>query len=164
MEQQQDRLRIAKELLICYLPVLLVQLAASWATATTVSTWYPTLERAPWTPPGWVFGPVWTVLYIVMTVAVWMVYRTDAPKSDKTTAYVLYSIQLFFNALWSFVFFAWQAQGWALVNLTVLMILIVWTGMAFYVVKRAAGLMLLPYLFWVGYALTLNAFIWVSNP
>ena len=150
-------------LLLWYVPVAFVQMISARVTIASINPWYNSLIKASWTPPAWVFGPAWTILYILMTISVWVVYRTQIASQSHRMAYPLFFLQLVANGLWSFLFFGFHMIGWALVDLTLLIVLIVCTTICFYRIKPVAGLLLIPYLLWCLYALTLNAAIWWLN-
>lgn len=134
------------------------------ATAENVRGWYLTIEKPTWNPPGWVFGPVWTSLYLMMAVAAWLVWKDQqASATVKKTALTLFGLQLALNALWSFVFFEWHQLGWALVEILILWAAIVATLIAFFRIRKAAGWLLVPYLAWVSFASFLNYTIWALN-
>ena len=134
----------------------------SIATAEATRTWYPTLERPAFTPPAWVFGPAWTLLYILMGVAAWRVWRTLGFAGARG-GLGLFLVQLAVNAAWSFTFFHFRLPGWAFVHIVVLWVLIVATVMAFWRHDRSAALLLVPYLAWVSFASVLNFEIWRLN-
>ena len=147
---------------------ILICLAAggigSIATAESVSAWYRTIEKPSWNPPGWVFAPVWTSLYVTMAIAAWLVWKDrQAGASRRKTALTLFGIQLALNALWSFLFFEWHLLGWALVEILVLWIAIAATLMAFFGIRRTAGWLMVPYLAWVSFASFLTYTIWTLN-
>ena len=123
---------------------------------------YAGLVKPGWAPPGWLFGPVWTVLYLLMGVAAWLVWRR-AGWSGATTALSLFLAQLVCNALWSWIFFAWHRGDLAFAEIIVLFGLIVATVVAFDRVHRSAAVLLLPYLAWVTFAAALNLAIWRAN-
>jgi translocator protein len=154
----RDLLALAGFLALCFGVAALGGLA----TARSVGTWYQTLERPFFAPPDWLFGPVWTVLYAMMAVAAWRVWRLPAT-TERRWALVLWSAQLALNLAWSFLFFGLQAPGLALVDIVLLLGLIAATTMAFLRLDRPAGLLMLPYLAWVAYASILNAAIWLLN-
>jgi translocator protein len=141
-------------------------LAASFAVATVggmftsagMPEWYMGLEKPAFNPPSWVFGPVWTVLYILMAVAAWRVWRV-AGFRGATTALVLYFVQLALNLAWSGIFFALRSPGWALVEIVVLWLAILATTILFFRHDRVAGWLLVPYLLWVSFASLLNGAI-----
>ena len=123
---------------------------------------YAGLVKPAWAPPGWLFGPVWTVLYLLMGVAAWLVWRR-AGWAGATTALSLFLAQLVCNALWSWIFFAWHRGDLAFAEIILLLVLIVATVVAFDRVHRMAALLLLPYLAWVTFAAALNLAIWRAN-
>ena len=129
-------------------------------TSTSVGTWYQTLERPSWTPPGWLFGPVWITLYAAMAVAAWDVWRSPGPTGR---ALALFAAQLVANAAWSGLFFGLRDPALALVDIVLLDALIVATTIAFWSHRRRAGAMLIPYLLWTSFATCLNASIWWLN-
>jgi tryptophan-rich sensory protein len=116
-----------------------------------------------WNPPSWLFGPVWTLLYILMGVAVWLVWRTGFDAPGVRGALILFGVQLLFNLAWSFVFFGMRRIGWALVEIAATWALILATLIAFYRLRPAAGWLLAPYQLWVTFATALNATIWWLN-
>ncbi len=146
-----------------YLPVLAVQITSAIITTQSIYPWYSQLEKAFWNPPAWLFGPVWTLLYIMMTVSVWLIYQTKTERAKQVISYTLFIIQLFLNGLWSFLFFKLHKVGWALLDLGLLIFFIAVMGHVFFRIRKVAGLLLLPYLFWCIYAFTLNAAIWWLN-
>ena len=141
--------------------VALVALVGSWATLTKIPTWYASLAKPSFTPPNAVFGPVWTVLYAMMAVAVWRVSRADRPMQRQ--AIVLFVVQLALNAIWSPVFFGLEAPRLGLAVILALCVSLAATLAVFWRVDRLAGLLLVPYLAWVCYASALNAAIVVLN-
>jgi translocator protein len=141
---------------------LAVSAIGGWITSTSVGTWYPTLAKPSFTPPDAVFAPVWTVLYVMMAVAAWRVWRHAGLVAGRT-ALALFAVQLALNLAWSALFFGLHAIGWALVDILALWCAIAATSAAFWRIDRPAGLLLLPYLAWVSYAVALNAAIWRLN-
>jgi benzodiazapine receptor len=132
-----------------------------WASANAPG-FYASLSKPFWAPPPSVFGPVWTVLYLLMAVAAWLVWREgQGPEIRK--ALILYLIQLLLNALWTWIFFAWRLGGWALAEIIVLWVTIILTITAFYRVRPLAGFLLFPYLAWVSFAAALTAALWHLN-
>ena len=133
------------------------------ATSRSVGDWYDGLERAPWNPPSWVFGPAWTVLYLLMAVAAWLVAREGLGDSAVQVALTLYAIQLALNLSWSVVFFGLRRPGLGLVVIVALFIAVAATAIAFNAVSQTAAWMLVPYLLWVAFAASLNAWIAFAN-
>jgi tryptophan-rich sensory protein len=124
---------------------------------------YAQLARPDWAPPAHVFGPVWTVLYALMGIAAWLVWRV-AGFRDARTPLVLFLVQLVVNALWSWLFFAWHLGGAALADILLLWVLVVATLVAFWRVRPLAGALLVPYLLWISFAMALNRSVWQLNP
>lgn len=138
----------------------LVAAAAVFGSQFAPGAWYAGLAKPSWTPPNWLFGPAWTTLYLLMALAAWKVWiavrRIDA-------ALVLYLVQLVLNAMWSWLFFGLRRPDLALACIVVLWLLILATTVLFWRRDRLAGMLLLPYLAWVGFATALNLAIWRLN-
>lgn len=122
--------------------------------------WYASLVKPEWNPPSWVFGPVWTFLYLLMAFSAWWVWKRDGWHLPLW----LYLTQLVFNALWTPVFFGAREPGWAFAVIVALWTGILLTLLSFLRVRKAAGLMMLPYLSWVTFAAFLNFTLWRMNP
>jgi len=131
-------------------------------TNRTVKTWYQTIKKPSWNPPSKVFAPVWTILYIMMAVAGWMVWER-LPHKTFSWPMILFFIQLVLNALWSGIFFALRSPGWALLEIILLWAFIVLTMFSFWTVYWIAGILFLPYFLWVSFASFLNFTIWRLN-
>ena len=132
------------------------------ATATSVGTWYRALNKPPWNPPDWIFGPAWTVLYVLMAIAAWRVWRrTDGDVRRRTL--LLFGAQLALNALWSVLFFGLRRPGFALVDVVALWSLLLVLQLRFTRIDRVAGGLWAPYLAWVSFASALNAAVWWLN-
>lgn len=132
---------------------------AAFAPELGGGTWYESLPKAPWNPPGWVFGPAWTALYTLMAVAAWLVWRARGSLRAASFPLSLYALQLVLNGLWTLLFFGQQMVVAALVDLVALLVAIAATLVAFWRVRPMAGALLFPYLLWVAFATTLNAYI-----
>ncbi len=131
--------------------------------AADAGTFYSQLVRPSWAPPGWLFGPVWSVLYTLMGVAAWLVWKR-AGLAGAREALILFVIQLVANALWSWLFFAWHIGAAAFAEVLVLWLLIVATIRAFWRLRRLAAVLLIPYLGWVSFAAILTFSVWQRNP
>jgi tryptophan-rich sensory protein len=143
---------------------LVVAAIGGYATSSSVSTWYPTLNKPAWNPPAWVFGPVWTVLYLLMGVASWLVWRKRAEQEARVRrALGWYGLQLGLNMGWSLIFFGLQQIGLALVEIVALWSALLITTVKFGRIRRDAAWLLLPYLLWTTFATALNAAIWWLN-
>jgi tryptophan-rich sensory protein len=163
MAQQENRISswavLAGFIALC----LAVGAVGGWITARSIADWYPTLAKPAWTPPNALFGPVWTALYIMMAFAAWLVWRKDARFAGVRLALILFFAQLALNFLWSFLFFGLRSPGLALIDIIVLLVVLILTVWAFFQQSRWAGLIMLPYLAWVGFATALNFAIWQLN-
>jgi len=145
---------------------LLITFAAAGLGAVAsieAGSFYARLDRPSWAPPAEVFGPVWTTLFVLMAVAAWLVWRVKGFAAART-ALLLYLVQLVFNTLWSWLFFSWHLGGWAFADVLLLWGLILVTLISFWRVSRLAGLLLVPYILWVSFAVILNYTVWQLNP
>jgi tryptophan-rich sensory protein len=132
----------------------------SIATTPSIPNWYAGLAKPSWTPPGWLFGPVWSVLYLSMAVAAWLVWR----QGNALVPMILFVVQLAFNAAWSWLFFGMHNPGAALIDIVLLWAAIAATTIAaFWRRSLVAGLLFVPYLAWVSFAAVLNFAIWRLN-
>lgn len=142
----------------------LVAWLGSQATISNVTGWYAAADKAPWSPPNWVFGPVWTLLYTAMAVAGWLVWRSRSP--NRTAALTVYGVQLALNLAWTPVFFGlypeWgSAALWLALGIIIALALAVAGAvLLFGPIRRTAGVLMLPYLSWVVFASSLN--LWAA--
>lgn len=137
--------------------------AAATGGFVTMGQWYAELNKPSWNPPGWVFGPVWTLLYIAMAVAAWLVWREGGWKL-RGPALTVFLVQWLLNALWTPLFFGLQRVDLALVNIVLMWLAIVATIVLFHRISKVATILLVPYLAWVTFATALNFAIWRMNP
>lgn len=142
----------------------LVGIAATPFTITAIPTWYQTLTKPSFSPPNWIFGPVWTILYFLMGVAAYLVWIKGLQKQAVKTALTFFIAQLVFNFFWSILFFGLHSPILALIDILVLWILILVTILKFYTLSRVASYLLIPYLLWVTFATILNLSIVLLNP
>lgn len=149
---------LAAFVLVCFVAAGL----GSLVTTPRIGGWYAGLEKPFFNPPSWLFGPVWTVLFLAMAVAGWLVWRRRG-FSGAPVAFALFGVQLALNVLWSVLFFGLRSPGAALVEIVVLWSFILATLLAFARIHRGAGLLLAPYLAWVTFAAILNLAIWYLN-
>jgi translocator protein len=145
--------------------VFVTALAAIAGSIASVNApeFYQQLSRPSWAPPAWLFGPVWTVLFIMMAVAAWLVVRVKGVYAAKPEL-ALYISQLGFNALWSWLFFYGHMGAAAFFEALILVLFVALTARAFWRVRTSAGALLLPYLAWVSFASALTFAIWQRNP
>ncbi len=138
----------------------------SFVTSSEITTWYSGLTKPALNPPGWVFGPVWVILYFLMGISLWLVWSFDGARDktrNKTKALWLFAAQLVLNAIWSPVFFGAHSIGGALAIIALLWAAIVLTIFTFAKVSKTAAWLLVPYILWVSFAVYLNFSIWVLN-
>jgi benzodiazapine receptor len=154
----KDGLALLGFLVICFVAAAI----GSSFTARSVTTWYANLQKPAGTPPSWIFGPVWTTLYVLMATAAWLVWRQhDRP--DLGSAMLLFFLQLSLNAAWSLIFFGLRRPGTALIEIVLLLVAIVFTAIEFSTFSRLAFWLMTPYVAWVGFATFLNFRIWQLN-
>lgn len=132
---------------------------AGLVSAPAILEWYPALNKPSWTPPSWLFGPAWTVLYVLMAIAAWLVWKTGNTK----TALILFFAQLLLNFAWSILFFGARSPGFGLIDVTAMWLAIAATIFAFALKSRTAAFLMVPYLCWVSFAAALNAAIFMLN-
>lgn len=156
--KDQNILSLIIFILIC----LFAEVVGSYLTFTSVKDWYPTVAKPSWTPPSWLFGPVWTTLYILMGISAWMVWK-EGGFQQNPFALGIFFIQLAINVLWSGFFFGLQGIGLALINIVILWVLIIAMVITFWQTKQMAGVLNIPYWLWVSYATALNFQIWRMN-
>ena len=133
-------------------------------TVTGPSSWYAVLEKPFFTPPGWVFAPVWITLFTLMGIAFFLVWMSGTGRREVRIALALFGIQFVFNVLWSFLFFGLRSPVLGLADIIILWILIAATIAAFYLVRKSAGWLLIPYICWVTLAMALNYGVYILNP
>jgi benzodiazapine receptor len=131
-------------------------------TASSVQTWYVNLIKPIWTPPSWIFGPVWISLYALMGVASYLIWRNKKTSGAKV-ALTIYGVQLAMNALWSILFFGLKNPGLAFAEILILLAFILATTILFWKINKWAGILFLPYLVWTSFATFLNYAIWQLN-
>ncbi|MBU0588689.1 MAG: tryptophan-rich sensory protein [Gammaproteobacteria bacterium] len=149
--------------LLGWLLLTFVAAAIGGFASASAGSFYAQLIRPAWAPPGWLFGPVWSVLYLLMGVSAWLVWRAQGWRGARG-ALGLFIAQLAVNALWTWLFFVWQLGGAAFVEIIVLWGLIVGTIVMFYRLHKPAAVLLLPYLAWVSFACALTYATWQLNP
>jgi len=142
--------------------ILICQMAGivgSLATFSEIKDWYVKLNLPSFTPPNWLFGPVWLTLYTLMGISLFWIWEKGLNKK----ALYIFSFQLFLNALWSFLFFGFHFLFYSLIEIIILWITIAITIFMFFKISKKAGLILLPYIIWVSIATLLNYYVWILN-
>jgi len=146
--------------------ILISQLAGvigSIFTASAIPTWYAVLNKPSFNPPGWIFGPVWIILYTLMGIASYLIWKKRAKGKLPQMALILFFVHLAFNALWSIIFFGLHNLMWAFFEIIILWLMIVVLNVLFYKIDKRATYLLIPYLLWVSFAAFLNFSIWMLN-
>ncbi|NQU84089.1 MAG: tryptophan-rich sensory protein [Parcubacteria group bacterium] len=150
-------------LIISLIVPQLVGLSGVLFTNPAITTWYASLVRPSFSPPNWIFGPAWTILYLLMGVSVYLVWKKAKKSKAAKRATWLFWIHLVFNAAWTPIFFGLRNPGWALVNIIILWFLIVFLIVKFWKIHKWAAILLIPYLLWVSFATVLNYSLWMLN-
>jgi benzodiazapine receptor len=140
-----------------------VGILGALSTTQNLEGWYRHLTKPFFNPPNWIFGPVWTSLYLMMAVSCWLVLCQPSDKKLKTKALLFFGLQLIANALWSFLFFGMQNTFYGLVDILLLAVLIFLTLKSFRVISKLAAMLLWPYFAWVCFATLLNFSLWWLN-
>ena len=133
-------------------------------TFSSIPIWYATINKPSFTPPNWLFGPVWITLYTLMGISLYLIWNKGLENKEVKSSLFIFSAQLALNALWSILFFGLKSPFYAFIEIIILWIAITVTIFKFYKISKGAGLVLLPYIIWVSIALTLNFYVWILNP
>ena len=150
--------------LICSVSVcLLIGFLGSFTTRDSVTTWYADLSRPSFTPPDWTFGIVWPILYVMMGISAFLIWNMGFNKTEVKVALGIFGLQIILNGLWTPIFFGLHLIGLALVEIILMWAAILLTIISFWKVSKPAALLLLPYIFWVSFAIVLNASLFILN-
>jgi len=152
----------AVQIILCILLPLSVGALSGMATTNGLISWYPSLHKPFFNPPNFLFGPVWTLLYVLMGISFYIILQSK-DLMLKRRAVIIFGIQLVFNFFWSFIFFENKLLGWALVEIIILWLLLIGMIASFYGIDKRAGLLQIPYLLWVSFAALLNGAIVYLN-
>lgn len=152
-------IKLATSILICQAAGAI----GAFFTISAIPVWYQSLVKPTFNPPNYLFGPVWTILYTLMGISLYLIWQKGLKKKEVKEAITLFLIQLILNILWSIVFFGMKNIGLALVEIVILLMLIVRVIMKFYKIDKWAAYLLLPYLFWTSFATILNYSLWTLN-
>jgi translocator protein len=159
--KSMNKLRQTAGIVVSLLIVFGIATLGGAITNLSVATWYPSLDKPSWTPSGATIGLIWTILYTLMGISAWIVWRRDS--GTEKPALAIYAAQLLLNIGWSGLFFGLRSPGLALIEIGVLWVAILATLVAFWKVSKLAGVLMIPYLSWVTVAVVLNALIWKMN-
>ena len=153
-----------QKLIISIVGCELVGIGASIFTLTAIPTWYSSLTKPSFSPPNWIFGPVWTTLYFLMGVSAFLIWKKGLKSKKVKRALLFFLFQLFFNFLWSILFFGLHNPLLGLLDILLLLVSIIVTLITFYKISKTATYLLIPYLIWVSFATILNFSLIVLNP
>jgi tryptophan-rich sensory protein len=142
---------------------LFIGFVGSFCTIDSVSTWYVDLAKPPFNPPGWIFGVVWPILYVMMGISAFLIWNKGIDNKQARVVLGLFVLQLLLNGLWTPIFFGLQMMGLALAEIILLWVTILATILAFWRISKIAAYLLMPYILWVSFAVALNAAIWHLN-
>jgi len=157
-------IREIPKLIVSILVVFLAGAVGTVYTLTQITTWYASLAKPNWTPPNWAFGPIWSTLYILMGISLFLVWREGLERKDVKIAILVFAAQLVINVVWSIIFFATHNIIGGLVMVIILWISILITILVFYRISKPAAIILIPYLIWVTIAGYLNYTVFLLNP
>lgn len=161
---ESSKLKEIPKLVASILIPLIIGFLGSIATMAEIPTWYAALSKPSWAPPNWLFGPVWTTLYVLMGISLYLVWREGLDRLDVRFAILIFAVQLLLNLLWSIVFFSYHALFGSFILILILWISILANIIAFYVISKPAGILLVPYIVWVSIASYLNYSVYILNP
>ncbi|MEK7585164.1 MAG: TspO/MBR family protein [Patescibacteria group bacterium] len=157
---KSNAFKLVTSLVVCQLAGAL----GSIFTTNAINGWYAELAKPNLVPPNWIFAPVWITLYVLMGLALYLVWKNQViSKEERCLSICLFGAQLLLNLLWSIIFFGLYQLGAALIEIIVLILTVLWTMLAFYKISRPATWLLLPYLLWLSFAAYLNYAIWMLN-
>ena len=158
---QQNIFKLAGSIILCELAGII----GSVFTVSSIPTWYAALTKPALNPPNWIFGPVWTTLYFLMGVALYLVWTSKrGTEPQRKQALWIFFIQLALNTAWSIIFFGLESPGVALIEILIMWSAIAWTIKLFYPLSKLAAYLLIPYILWVSFATYLTYSIWILNP
>jgi len=157
--KKRNLILFLSSILICFIPAAI----GGVVTGSAVNTWYATLHKPSFNPPNWLFGPVWTVLYLMQGISLFLIRKTNGESIAKLIATSFFSIQLILNLLWSILFFGFHSPLAGLLEIGLLIISVIFTIIAAFRIHRVAGLLLLPYLAWISFASFLNFTVFQLN-
>jgi benzodiazapine receptor len=152
-----------KKLIFSLVICQLAGIISRFFTTASTRTWYNTLAKPSFTPPDWMFGAIWSLLFIFMGIALFLVWTAEVPTKTKQIAMILFFIQLLLTSAWNFLFFALKSPLSGFINILVLIIFILLTMFTFYPICKKAGYLLVPYLLWIVFSAILNYSVWALN-
>jgi len=159
-----QRSKAPLSLLVFVTIVGFVEFSGSFSVFKSLMDWYPELAKPVFNPPNWVFAPVWTILYLSIAISGWMIWtKREGNERAVDGALTVFAVQLFFNAMWSYLFFGMRSPFLGFIGIALLWLAIALNIFSFYKISKRAAYLLLPYIFWVSFAALLNFAIWRLN-
>lgn len=152
-------LKLIISIVICQLAGII----GAFFTTDSIPTWYNSLNKPEFNPPNWLFGPVWTILYLLMGISLFIIWKEDLKNKNVKNAFAIFIVQLIINLLWSVVFFGMHSISGGLIVIIVLLVLIIITIVKFKKISFTASILLIPYLLWVCFATILNFYFYKLN-
>lgn len=154
------------EILKLIISIMICQLAGfvgSLFTTPAIATWYAALQKPAITPPNWLFAPVWTTLFLLMGISLFLIWRKGLNYKNVRIALIIFAAQLILNIFWSILFFGLKSPLAGFIEILILWVVILLTIVSFYKLSGTAGILLIPYILWVSFAAILNFFLWSLN-
>ncbi len=158
-----NKLSFSLKIILSVVACLLLGGISGIATTSSITGWYTTITKPSFNPPNWIFGPAWTLLYILMGIAFALIWNAGTEKKEVKKAMKLFGLQLILNLIWSFLFFTMQNPAIAFIDIVILLIAINTTIRHFSAINKTSAYLLIPYLLWVSFATLLNGSIWYLN-
>ena len=162
MNEQIRRLNTWK-LIISVAACEISGIVSSMLSGAVINPWFDNLRKPAWNPPSYLFGPVWAILYLVMGISIWLIWKSNKRMHEKEIAITFFVIQLFLNFWWSMLFFKFHSPPLALVDIILLLTVMILTAFKFFPISKTAAYLFIPYICWVAFATVLNYSIWVLN-
>jgi tryptophan-rich sensory protein len=160
----RSRSRVASTVALLAFVLLTIGAGATVGMLFPPDEWFESLAKPTWNPPGWLFGPVWTTLYVMIGLSAWLVWREPrVSESERRVAWGLFALQAVLNLGWTPLFFGLHRPGLAFLDISLLWLTLIWMTLRFGKIKPLAGYLLVPYVLWVSFALVLNGTIWLMN-
>lgn len=147
----------------CIIICQMAGIIGSFFTIASIPTWYSKIKKPPFTPPDWIFGPVWIILYTLMGISLFLILKKGWHDPKVKNAILIFGVQLLLNASWSVLFFGMKSPLAGLIDICALWFLVLWTILTFFPMSNTAGLLLIPYFLWGSFAAILNFWIWKNN-
>lgn len=160
----QKRISVFVKFILAILICESVGILSALLSNTSKNAWFDALNKPSWNPPSYLFGPVWTILYLMMGISLGLIWKNKAAEINKRNQYIIFGGQLFLNFCWSIIFFRLHNPLLALMDIVLMLVLIILTIMSFARYSKPAAWLLVPYLAWVSFATFLNYSIWILNP